>query len=992
MASVSSLIGRHRELSDVLKSVEAGASTRGAVVVGEAGIGKSRLTQGATRAIRDRGGIVATGVCLPRSRAIPMLPFLDMLRAIDAAGVLRPALNDCPSFVRREMSRLLPELGRASGGNRDMTATSLVDRRLPLFDATRLLLSAVDARQHLILVLEDVHWAASTTLELTEYLVATSHPTASMIFTCRPESVDADWLEAVVIRGGLRRVELGPLSRGETADQITMLAGSAVTPRRADDIFQRTAGHPLFVEQLISATADGSALSLPSGLRSLLLNRVTAVAAPERHLLDLLAVADRPLDDDSLSYAAAVPTERVDSALVDLTHRRLTVNAPDGFALRHSLLAEALRSDLPPWSGRQLHLTVAHTLAWRFGNSLAGEIAEHAQAAGDGDLELGWRVPAARRALELLAPDQATTQWNRVLELWRTQPDPASRTGMSLAQVQVETATSLEHAGNVADAEKVIDDALRLPRDAMPDPQWAWLLYLAGFLRSLSSSTEGEPLLRRACDAYESLPASPEKARALHRLSRLLRNRRSVGDDEQHTLLIQALDVSRACVSPAVERMVLAALADLSLSRGDLLTGRQQATAVLQLPPSDDDVLASLAGAGMASGALLRSGAFKQVVSATRAELAWAQEHVAPTAYGALVLRANLAMALQELGRVEESSHALRDAPDRDERHATLIPRAYLAYLNGDLDAALRMWHSYEPPPFSRLSFLREDAVYGIEIEMCAGSTRQAAQFGLDVLGEVAPTDWSQFSGLMIMLTARACADLATSETHRHNPGGAQEARQLGQRLTDTLERFRNDPFGTPPPSLSTSAQHLETNAELERLVGTNHAARWEAVSAAWQKTDQPHRLAYALYRQADALLASPSGRADAAPVLRGAAELANGHVPLHTRITDLAARAHTKLQPPEPDEAATPPETTSAPFGLTVRELAVLREIGAGHTNAEIGQRLFISRSTAGVHVSNILRKLDVRSRVQAAAVASTLGILETDPTRTAVRQMPTS
>ncbi len=88
----------------------------------------------------------------------------------------------------------------------------------------------------------------------------------------------------------------------------------------------------------------------------------------------------------------------------------------------------------------------------------------------------------------------------------------------------------------------------------------------------------------------------------------------------------------------------------------------------------------------------------------------------------------------------------------------------------------------------------------------------------------------------------------------------------------------------------------------------------------------------------------------------------------------DLAGRAHLRLDPPVHRETVAVAEE---PFGLTGRELAVLRLLGAGLTNKEIGTRLFISTSTASVHVTNILRTMRVTSRVQATAIAAELGLL---------------
>jgi DNA-binding NarL/FixJ family response regulator len=63
--------------------------------------------------------------------------------------------------------------------------------------------------------------------------------------------------------------------------------------------------------------------------------------------------------------------------------------------------------------------------------------------------------------------------------------------------------------------------------------------------------------------------------------------------------------------------------------------------------------------------------------------------------------------------------------------------------------------------------------------------------------------------------------------------------------------------------------------------------------------------------------------------------------------------------------------------FGLTERELAVLELVALGKTNREIGDKLFMAQKTASVHVSRILAKLGVSSRVEAATVAQRLGIV---------------
>ena len=118
-----------------------------------------------------------------------------------------------------------------------------------------------------------------------------------------------------------------------------------------------------------------------------------------------------------------------------------------------------------------------------------------------------------------------------------------------------------------------------------------------------------------------------------------------------------------------------------------------------------------------------------------------------------------------------------------------------------------------------------------------------------------------------------------------------------------------------------------------------------------------------------------------AAGALRAAADAADGHAPLLDQVRALAERARIPLRSAVAADPATSgtqsPAAAPIPFGLTGRELAVLRLLAAGRTNAQIGAELYISAKTAGVHVTNMLRKLAVSGRVQAAALAERAGLL---------------
>jgi DNA-binding CsgD family transcriptional regulator len=144
---------------------------------------------------------------------------------------------------------------------------------------------------------------------------------------------------------------------------------------------------------------------------------------------------------------------------------------------------------------------------------------------------------------------------------------------------------------------------------------------------------------------------------------------------------------------------------------------------------------------------------------------------------------------------------------------------------------------------------------------------------------------------------------------------------------------------------------------------------------------DEPFLVAYASFRTAEALSAGGDASA-AATAAAEALELARqmGAEPLREDIEALVRRARLRIEAGGPIGSADAPLSTGDEpdrFGLTVREREVLRLVADGRSNSEIALELFISRKTASVHVSNILAKLGVSTRVQAAALAHRQGLV---------------
>ena len=169
----------------------------------------------------------------------------------------------------------------------------------------------------------------------------------------------------------------------------------------------------------------------------------------------------------------------------------------------------------------------------------------------------------------------------------------------------------------------------------------------------------------------------------------------------------------------------------------------------------------------------------------------------------------------------------------------------------------------------------------------------------------------------------------------------------------------------------ATGRRELAHRATVWAEFAASDTALWESAIAAWRDLRVPHELACCLLRAAEVALAD-GDKPGARDRLREAAAIAAelGAAPLIAEIDQLAARVRLELPAAKP---------APRPFGLTSREIEVLRLIASGMSNRRIADALFISPSTAGVHVSNILAKLALTSRTEAAVVAHRLGLLKT-------------
>ncbi len=220
------------------------------------------------------------------------------------------------------------------------------------------------------------------------------------------------------------------------------------------------------------------------------------------------------------------------------------------------------------------------------------------------------------------------------------------------------------------------------------------------------------------------------------------------------------------------------------------------------------------------------------------------------------------------------------------------------------------------------------------------------------------------------MLGVVAAVERTLDERARRETINAETISFLEKRIDLARSFAERSPAGPKP---DTTAHLAHAVASLTRLTVSDPDAWAEAV-AGWNELGDRWMTATALLREAEA--AALAGSADrAASSIRHAHLVTSelGAAPLLAEIDAVSRRTRISLEAPTRVILG---QSSAEALGLTPRENEVLTLVAAGRTNRQIGTELFVSEKTASVHVSNILRKLGVSSRVDAAAVAQRLGI----------------
>ena len=949
---------------------QAAAGHGGTVLVaGDAGIGKTRLVAELGARARAAGAQMLVGRCIDLIGAeVPYLPVAEAIRPLTAREDVRELLGSA-----RELHWLLPEMVLAEehprlGGGPPRSQLGLLGELLAL-------LATAAAAESVVLVLEDLHWADRSTLDLIAFLAHNlSEQRVLLVGTYRDDELPAEHRLRRLVTGLLRagvatRLELGPLGREELETLLSTRGGGPLSPALTEAIVTRSEGNPLFAEELLAAAGQGGA-GLPLVLRDLLLLRVAKLDRETQGVLRAAAAAGRDVPYPLLRAVADVPEGELRQALRGAVDHGVLVGdqAAGSFRFRHALLAEAIYVTLLPGEREELHARLAAELM-RSPQPVAAELAQHWAAAGRAPEALVASVAAGREAEAVSGLAEALQHLERALELWDLVPGAAELAGLDLAALLEWTAQVADQTGAGPRAIELIRRAITL----VDEPVRAALLHesLGRFLVASGSYEAALAAFRTAVDLVPAEPVTPERAHVLAAFGNAL----MLGwrHDESREVCEQALELARQVGARRSEFRALGVLGvDLAyLGRTEEGLGcLWEALHLAEDGGSPQDLGRAYI---FLTDVLTMLGRPRESVQVAATGIALARKH--GTEHGGdITLVVNLIEALTNIGEWEEADRvgtaAIRAGGSQwpDQR---LVARAALDIGRGDYDrasadlqAALATVHDDK----------RGRAAFDItRVELALWERRW--DDAEDAVGEGLRRLPAQEAALLrprlCAQGLRAQAELAALARARRDRDALTDRLQRALQLLSTAREAAIEAAAVTPTA---AAWRAVAEAEHDRAQAHPNPSSWDDAAAAWEALQQPPIVAYCRWRQAEALVAAGAPAADAAHPARAALTVARrlGARPLQEEIQRLAQRARLDLAPP--GHATDQGSGLAELLGLTPREAEVLGLVARGYTNRQIAAALVISAKTASVHVSHILGKLDARNRVEAAAIAHRL------------------
>jgi DNA-binding CsgD family transcriptional regulator len=941
VASPAPLVGRDAELRVLRVLLPRVLENQAQVLAlsGQAGVGKSRLAQECLAEARGRGFLPLAGSGGALQQDLAYAPLVE---------ALRPLVREAAVPGRSALLAGLPDLGRLFGDLSLPPSPELGDpglERTRMFESVCRLLERASARQPLVLLLDDAHWADRGSLALLHYLVrGLAGCPLLVILTYRDDEADealGELLAGLRRAGSLTELPLAGLSDEAVGMLTHNLLDGAVPAGLLDVLTARSGGLPLFVDALVGSFVDSGALyrcdglwalapqhaeAVPAAVSALVESRVRRLPGDARQVLDLLAVCGARAGHTLLERL--MPGEALLGGLADLRADGVVVEeVADGrvrYRATHALLCEVAYDLLPLVVRRRRHAEVARAVA-DSAPEQHGLLALHVRRAGD-EVDAGYALDvllgAADDALARRAGDEVLADVRAALDL----AGALGRTG-EVAGLRAQLAEGYELVGDreravsawlaaAADRDEGVDRAERLQRAAQLEVE------VGRYREGRCHVSEAEAQLVR-------VPPGPvHVSLALTRMHLALRSEDSAeisAVTADLEWLRQRFESPRAWFGVHTGRCQVAGMA------GRFAESRVHLAALLQLVTQLPDELGESA---RRPGFFIELG-WGDLTSASRMArdaLDCARRTGVPTLERSP--RTNLGIAAFFAGDWAETLRQARDVIDLGQRVG--LPRATASGL------ALR-----------GLVLLRRGQP--VEAMKCAAGAREVLEraSAADRHG-LAPIEAVEASVALAMGDAARAAELAGDSVRRSSTLSVMTLAVLAEAQIA---------LGDLPAATATA----------HRLSAMGPAAPYPGALAAWIRglVDRDGTL----LRRAGEELAALGFAYEAAVARVDLAELAAGHDNMGGDVLGEALRALERLgAQPRVDRARRlmrdlgqrPPAPVRQPRAgrMSAREEQVARLVAQGLSNPEIASRLYLSIRTVTTHLQNIYARLGLTSR----------------------------
>jgi DNA-binding CsgD family transcriptional regulator/tetratricopeptide (TPR) repeat protein len=983
----SRLLGRAREFETLVSAAEAAQAGEPQVVLvsGDTGLGKTRLLREFADHEAASGALVLWGGSPPVvGTDLPLAPVSEMLRR---ASRRRPNLLD-DAFYLRAATGLAPATG---------AGTTLATPQTVVFEEFLGLVARLAAEAPLLIVVfEDLHWGDASTLDLVGFLARNLRDERVLVgATYRQAQVDRqDRLRSLATelrRAGAVDLQLAALAQADMEQHVRSMVGDGVPAADIARVVGLADGNPFYAQELARAAPGGA--GLPRTIRDLIAGQLAALDETALSLLRLAASAGRRTRPALMWAAAGLPDAAVGTAIDTLIGAGILTRSEGSsgevLEIRHALVREIAYGDqLEPDRARRHH-ALARALATKPDLGVGGpiettiEIAHHWQAAGDPLRAFPALVRAAEAAEGAYAFPEADRLYGAALERYEAASRTSSRepigfrprpdTNDEITTLKRRAAEAASLAGNPERAAELMRHLVEQVPPDQADPAHLAALgryryeghdaigalaafeeaaghagpdllprVLVGQARALLAAGRGEAALAAAHAAVQAATASGSTTD--RRAALTVRASAEIDQGSTRTAL-DTLEQARG-IAERTDR--LSVIRPRPSRVMDLVSSYADAVDVLRRAGRTDDARAA---AETAARAAKRFGATSE---AARLQLAEAEDAYEAGHWD------------QALGN---ASALVEAAPSTIRLQARLV-RARIHVARGVWQAAVGDLQAVEDLVGADGGLLIRFARVVAELRSWRRELAKASESASDGLRAVGAGAAPVLRAELLELGVAIAAEQHV-EARALRAGDptliAERARDLLAELSAVVGASEDDQL---------RALLLSATAHMSRTE-TSSIDRWAEAADAWQALGRPFREAIARFRLAESALERGS-RDGVADELRRANALAEQleASPLVEEIRRLATRGRVNVEP-DARQPVAPVRATSA-LGLSEREIDVLRLIALGRTNRQIGEELFITEKTSSHHVSNILAKLDVATRVEAAGIAYRAGIVE--------------